>query len=305
MTAPSPARQRIDALLRAHRLVLFMRGTPDRPEFGASMRAWQALGALGLELGHADVEADPELGVDIENNRAHSPIPRLYLDGKLLASGDNVERMVNTGEVHAALGLPAPERRPPAVRLTAAAAKAFRAIIRNSPRGSVAEVVVDPQYCCSLEIEPRRPDAILAEVDGVPLQFDLASAQRGDGLEIHWQDVERGPSVLFEHPKASVPVPVRAMSPAQAAADARAGKLTIVDIRSRQERASAPLSVPFLHMDDGTHEIRNLPADAPLAVLCERGVRSVHAAQHFHQMGHLDVYYIEGGFEAWSGLANA
>ena len=305
MNTPSPARQRIEALLRAHRLVLFMRGTPRSPEYGPSLRACHVLDGIDLDYAHVDVLADPALGAAIRGFGDGPATPRLYFDGRHVASGDDIERMANTGELHAALGRVAPARRTPAVRLTPAAADFIRAVIDNSVAGTVAEIRVDKQYCASLSFAPRRQDAIALPLEGgAVLQFDLISAQRGDGLSIDWQDVERGPSLLLHHPKAAVPEAVRPISPVQADARVRDGGLTIVDIRPAQERTLARLSVPFLHMDDGTHEIRNLPAEAPLAVLCHRGDRSYHAGVFLRQQGHLDVSYVEGGIQAWAELVD-
>jgi glutaredoxin-related protein len=38
-------------------------------------------------------------------------IPQLYVDGQLIGGSDIVEQMANSGELHTALGLPAPLRR--------------------------------------------------------------------------------------------------------------------------------------------------------------------------------------------------
>ena len=50
--------------------------------------------------------------------------------------------------------------------------------------------------------------------------------------------------------------------------------------------------------------IRNLAPAVPLAVLCHHGDHSVYTAEHLHRLGHRDVYYIEGGIEAWAGLVD-
>lgn len=53
-------------------------------------------------------------------------------------------------------------------------------------------------------------------------------------------------------------------------------------------------------LDESSHVIRNPASAVPLAVLCHHGDRGVHAAEHLHRLGHRDVYYIEGGIEAWA-----
>ncbi|MFQ6309372.1 rhodanese-like domain-containing protein [Lysobacter capsici] len=64
------------------------------------------------------------------------------------------------------------------------------------------------------------------------------------------------------------------------------------------------MNLPFLSLDESSHAIRNPASAVPLAVLCHHGDRGVHAAEHLHRLGHRDVYYIEGGIEAWAGLVD-
>lgn len=305
MTLSAADRQRIETLLRAHRLVVFMNGAPDAPERFFSHKICRLLDGLGLDYAYVDVSADSKLREQIKAYGGLQAIPQLYLDGQPLGGNEVVEQMAGADELHAALGLPVPDRTPPAVRLTPAAAEFLRGVVRGKGEGTVVDIAVDPQFRSSLRFGPRRNDAIAAEMDGVALQFDLASARRAEGLSIDWQDVERGPSLLLSHPRAPVPKPVRWISPSEADARVRAGTLTIVDLRREEERALARLSVPFLYLDEGTHEIRHMPPQAPLAVLCHRGERCWHGAQHLVQLGHRDVYAIEGGIDAWAADVDA
>jgi monothiol glutaredoxin len=311
MSRLADIRQRIEALLRSNRLVLFVDGAWEAPESASSLRACHALDGCGLEYAQIDVQFDPALRDAIVTYGGLPAIPQLYLDGTPIASGDAIERMAHSGELHAALGHAAlgpaaPDRTPPTVRLTQTAAQLLRRAIDNTGNDTVAEIAVDAQFRSCLRLVPRRRDAIATIVEGVPLQFDLASARRAEGLSIDCDenDIDRG-GWSFVHPKAPVSKPVRAISPAEAEARVRAGTLTIVDLRPAEERAAAPLSVPFLHMDEGTHAIRNLAPDAPLACLCRRSDRGYHAAEHLRQLGHRDVYYVDGGIDAWADSVDA
>lgn len=297
-------RQRIDALRASHRLVLLMSGTPATSHCGVSLRLCALLDDIGLDYAPVDVASDLQPGRGGKREGEWLAIAQLYLDGEFIASGDLIEQRANAGELHAALGLPAPDRRPPEVTLSPAAAQFLRAVIANSEDGTVAEIEVDAQWASCLLLVPRRKGMIHTQVHGVPLQFGLMSARRSDGLAIDWHDVERGPSWTMRFPWSPVIEPVRPISPAQADAGARDGRLIIVDIRPPQERALARLDLPFLSLDESSHEIRNLAPAVPLAVLCHHGDRSIHAAAHLHQLGHRNLYYIEGGIEAWANLVD-
>ncbi len=298
MSLDPATRQRIESLLQAHRVVLFMKGAPDAPQCGFSAKASGILNDLGVAYAHVDVLSDAEIREGIKLYGEWPTIPQLYVGGELVGGSDIVEQMANSGELHAALGLPAPDRTPPRVALTPAAAEMLRQAIDDAGGEVVVQLQIDPRYRTRLQLAPRGEGAIVTEVEGVPLQFDPAGARRADGLSIDWADDERGRGLVIDNPNA--PAPVRALAPIDADARARAGTLTLVDVRPREERAQAELALPYLHLDDGISAVRALPFDAPLAFLCHHGGRSQQAAEHFRELGYREVYNIEGGIEAWA-----
>jgi monothiol glutaredoxin len=93
----------------------------------------------------------------------------------------------------------------------------------------------------------------------------------------------------------------RNLSVADADSRARAGAVTLVDVRPPEERAIASVAAPFVALEDGGLErLLELPNDAPLAFLCHHGGRSAQAAMYFAQRGFSEVYNVVGGIDAWS-----
>ncbi len=289
---------RIESLLHGNRVVLFMKGEPGAPQCGFSAKASGLLADLGVDYAHVDVLADAEIREGIKAYGDWPTIPQLYIGGELVGGSDIVEQMASSGELHAALGLPAPDRTPPRVSLTPSAVKMLREAIDGAGGEVVVQLQIDPRFRTRLQLGPRNEGAIATEVDGIPLQFDLAGARRADGLSIDFADDARGRGLVIDNPNA--PAPVRALAPIDADARLRAGTLTVVDVRPREERALAALSQPYLHLDDGIADVRALPFDAPLAFLCHHGNRSLQAAEHFRELGYRDVYNVEGGIDAWA-----
>jgi monothiol glutaredoxin len=298
MTLDPAVRARIDALLQAHRVVLFMKGVPDAPQCGFSAKAVGILSDLGVDFAHVDVLADPEVREGIKAYGDWPTIPQLYVGGALVGGSDIVEQMANSGELHAALGVPPPDRTPPSVSLTPSAAKMLRQAIDDAGGEVVVQLRIDPRFRTRLQLAPENAHAIAVTVDGVPLQFDLAGARRAEGLVIDWADDARGRGLVIDNPNA--PSPVRALSPIDADARVRAGTLTLVDVRPGEERALSSVPLPFVHLDDGIAHLRELPTDTPLAFLCHHGNRSREAAEHFRELGYREVYNVEGGIEAWA-----
>ncbi len=93
----------------------------------------------------------------------------------------------------------------------------------------------------------------------------------------------------------------RNLSVVDADAQARAGAITLVDVRPPEERAVASVAVAHEGLEDGGLErLLALPKDAPIAFLCHHGGRSAQAAMYFAQQGFVDLHNVVGGIHAWS-----
>ena len=300
MSLSPELRSRIDALLSEHPVVLFLKGTPDAPQCGFSAKAVGALDAAGAQYAHVDVLADAEIREGIKVYGDWPTIPQLYIGGELVGGSDIILQMAGSGELHAALGMPAPDRTPPPITITPAAAQMLRKAIDDAGAGYALQIEVDRGFNARLQLAPRDEAAIATEVDGIRAQFDLASAQRARGLSIDWVDDARGRGLVIDNPNA--PAKVRPLTPAQAAERVRAGSLVLVDVRPVDERLLAEAPVPYRHLDDGVAALESLPKDTALAFLCRSGGRSSEAAEHFRARGFSELYNVEGGINAWAQI---
>jgi monothiol glutaredoxin len=103
--------QKVEELIAANPVLLFMKGTPEAPRCGFSMRVVQTLDALGVEYGAVDVlpALDPlrEATGEISDWRT---FPQLYVNGELVGGCDIVEEMDESGELAGLLGVEQPGR---------------------------------------------------------------------------------------------------------------------------------------------------------------------------------------------------
>jgi monothiol glutaredoxin len=97
--------QRIDQLVKGHRVVLFMKGTAQFPMCGFSGRAIQILKANGVsELTTVNVLEDEAIRQGIKDYANWPTIPQLYVNGEFVGGSDIMMEMHQAGELQSLLG---------------------------------------------------------------------------------------------------------------------------------------------------------------------------------------------------------
>jgi monothiol glutaredoxin len=299
MSLSPETRARIESILAANHVVLFMKGEPRAPQCGFSAKAVGILGGLVPSFGHVDVLSDPEIREGIKAYGQWPTIPQLYVGGELLGGSDIIEQMLNSGELHQALGLAAPDRTPPTIEISPAAAEAIGRAMAGADDGAVLHLSVDPRFNARFELKPASGQEIVAEAAGLRLHLDLASVPRANGIRIDWVEDPRGAGLAIHNPNA--PPPVKSMSVQQLHDHVIAGSIDVIDVRPPHARALAPFPHPHEVLDEDSRErLEALPKDLPIAFLCHHGQSSRQAAEYFRGLGFHDLHNVEGGIDAWS-----
>lgn len=298
MSLSPDTRARIESILASHEVVLFMKGSPQRPQCGFSMKAASIVSGILPEFAHVDVLQDPEIREGIKVYGQWPTIPQLYVKGELIGGSDILEQMLNSGELHALLGGQAPDRTPPAITITDEAAAQIRKAMAEQGEDLALHMAVDAKFNSRFELKPATGHELRAESNGIVVHFDLASAPRANGIVIDWVDRGvQGAGLSITNPNA--PAPVRPLSVKELAA--RLAEFTVVDVRPPSARAHAPFPHPHRVLDESSHDqLAALPKDTRLAFLCHHGNSSRQAAEHFRGLGFTQVHNVEGGIDAWS-----
>ena len=90
---------RVDEIVHATPVVLFMKGTPNFPMCGFSARVSQVLGQVGVPYQAVNVLADPGIRECVKVYGNWPTIPQLYVDGQLVGGCDIMLDMHQTGEL--------------------------------------------------------------------------------------------------------------------------------------------------------------------------------------------------------------
>jgi monothiol glutaredoxin len=110
-------KNKVEELIRDNRVLLFMKGTPDQPQCGFSMRVVNVLESYGVEYAALDVlpALQPLREVTAELSDWQT-FPQLYVNGELVGGADLVEEMDESGELAGVLGVEQPERPAPSAK---------------------------------------------------------------------------------------------------------------------------------------------------------------------------------------------
>jgi monothiol glutaredoxin len=206
--------------------------------------------------------------------------------------------MYTSGQLQELFGLPQPDRTPPQIAISDAAAAAIREALADAEPGLALHLAIDARYQAQFHLAEADDRAIRSEANGIALCMDLATAKRAQGVRIDWVQTSQGAGLALDNPNA--PAAVKALAVSELKARLDAGSITVIDVRPPEERARAALAQPFQTFDDGVEALAALPKDTALAFLCHSGGRSARAAEHFRGFGFRKVYNVEGGIDAWS-----
>ena len=94
----------IQQAIDENEVMLFMKGTPDQPACGFSMRASAALNALSVQYAALDILPDPRIRQELSGISGWPTIPQLFHKGELVGGCDIVTEMYETGELAEQLG---------------------------------------------------------------------------------------------------------------------------------------------------------------------------------------------------------
>ncbi|MBD8893320.1 Grx4 family monothiol glutaredoxin [Roseibium litorale] len=91
--------ERINDIIAASDVHLFMKGTPAAPQCGFSGAVVQVLNQLGIPFASTNVLADLEIREGIKAFSNWPTIPQLYIKGEFVGGCDIVREMAQSGEL--------------------------------------------------------------------------------------------------------------------------------------------------------------------------------------------------------------
>ena len=184
MTSSPETLKQIEDIVKANKVVLFMKGNKSFPQCGFSATVVQILGDIVDEFETVNVLADPGIRQGVKDYAQWPTIPQLYIDGEFVGGCDIIKQMNAKGDLHKHLGKEQAPVEPPTVTISDAAAAELKAALAESDAGDTIHIQVDLSYRHDMSVGPVEAGQFQVKSNGVALSFDRASARRANGLHI-------------------------------------------------------------------------------------------------------------------------
>lgn len=298
MTLDPDLKKKLDSIVQADPVVLFMKGTRSFPQCGFSASVVNILNTLVPKYATVNILSDADIRTGMKEYSDWPTFPQLFIKGEFVGGADIVRQMHEAGELEKKLGdLVAPAKAPTLTVSPRAAAELTAALKDGSP-GDVIHLTITPTWEHQLDLGPKEASHVTIATNGVTVQLDRASAGRATGVTIDFLESPDGGGFKIDNPNR--PAAVKQIEPKALKALLDAGTVTLWDVRTEKERAVAMIQGTRLLDDAAMAEIEAMPKSTPLAFHCHHGTRSRAAAEHFLKEGFTNVYNLAGGIEAWS-----
>jgi len=92
-------RDQIKQVIDDEPVAIFMKGTPERPACGNSMRALQALYQAGAPIAAVDILPDPQIRQELSALSDWPTIPQVFVKGELIGGADITEELFASGDL--------------------------------------------------------------------------------------------------------------------------------------------------------------------------------------------------------------
>lgn len=101
----NPTIQRIEQEIKSHKVVLFVKGTPQAPMCGFSASVMELFKNLKVPFHTVDVLANQDIRQQLPEYSGWGTFPQIFVDGKLVGGCDVAYELYESGELQKLLGV--------------------------------------------------------------------------------------------------------------------------------------------------------------------------------------------------------
>lgn len=98
-TPEQAVEQQIRDQIAQHKVLLFMKGSPQFPQCGFSARAVEVLSQVGRPFAFVNILENPDIRATLPKIANWPTFPQLWVNGELIGGSDIVLQMYQSGEL--------------------------------------------------------------------------------------------------------------------------------------------------------------------------------------------------------------
>lgn len=91
--------EKIKSQISSNPIIIYMKGTPDRPQCGFSARAVQALSNCTKNFAYINILENPDIRATLPSYANWPTFPQLYINGELIGGCDIIVELMHKGEL--------------------------------------------------------------------------------------------------------------------------------------------------------------------------------------------------------------
>jgi monothiol glutaredoxin len=298
MALDSETRGMIESIVNSHKVVLFMKGTPQQPQCGFSASTISTLNMLVPDYRTINVLEHPEIRDGIKAYGNWPTIPQLYVSGELIGGNDIIQDMLKNGELGDILGVETPVVETPDIHIGASAAEIMKNALASN-EGATLHLQISAGWDHAFSLEQSKPGLIQVDAGGLQISMDPWTATRADGLKVELNETLTGTSFSFDNPNAPPPVKQISVQDLKKKLDEDKDAL-LIDVRGPEERAVSSIDRAVPWNEETMALVETLPKDTEILFHCASGGRSQSLAEILRSRGFTNLYNVTGGMQAWS-----
>jgi monothiol glutaredoxin len=293
----SSTHQHLESLIKNNAVILFMKGTKERPQCGFSKQVVGVLNQFLSDYATIDVLADPEIREGIKVFSKWPTIPQLYIDGEFIGGCDIVLDLAEKNQLQAMLKLNKASS-VPTIILSESAKLAFTNALADQAEGEKIRIIIGADFSHSLQFDIPKPDDFRVVINTIELIFDPYSAYRAQNLSIDFIEEQLEAGFSFNNPNEAPPVLELSVEELNKNKDT----FMLIDVRPLAEWQQAHIDFAKRLEDFSAGDLQALDKDTPLVFHCHHGGRSKRMAESFRSKGFRRLYNLSGGVDAWSRI---
>ena len=95
----NPTIEKIEKEIKSHKVVLFVKGTPQAPQCGFSAATMELFQKMNVPFHSVDVIANSDIRRTLPEVSKWPTFPQVFIDGKLIGGCDIIREMHDSGEL--------------------------------------------------------------------------------------------------------------------------------------------------------------------------------------------------------------